>query len=415
MNHKIIFGMRLMLLGLLLGTLGCSSSANNITPRPDLSNTVVNLASGQIDKIQGTGVFEGIPWVDGGETYCDKFVSAVLSAANNKPLSKSYASGYSTAFQHYQAHQSLIKQGTPPTGAIVYYGQTTTNKNSGHVGIADGQGNLISVYTVSTGVKRINLNNMGAPILGWINPDEYFSQAVLGTSIQAPATSAKPTTATTPNGTSLDSTARSVATDAWAALLNARQGTPDVHLYTTVLGTAPNAVIQKLSGGNSISLTWEDWVNRKGTKGEAEIKNLITKVRASGLSPADRANGITWKGTVEFSFIIRYRAVASDKFLAYPSDIPLPSSNEPFSPWMGVGLQYDQSGNLVSTGELSGVSASVVQQNGTWTTNIYSGFFGFSSGTWHSFTNVDIRSPLPVLDLAWNFYDYNSKPWLIIE
>jgi hypothetical protein len=152
-----------------------TTSVQSTTPATDLSATVVNLALSQVGKTQGTGVFQGIPWVDSQYTYCDKFVSAVLSAAFNKPVYSNYASGYVTAYAHYLAQKSLIKQGTPPKGAIVYYGPTSTNENCGHVGIADGNGNLISVYTISTGVKKADLNSMGAPILGWLYPGEYFS------------------------------------------------------------------------------------------------------------------------------------------------------------------------------------------------------------------------------------------------
>jgi len=149
--------------------------ANTSSSVADLSSTVVNLALGQVGKTIGTGYFAGIPWVKNGDTYCDTFVSAILSAAWGKPISNPYYSGYATAYDHYLAQKALIQQGTPPQGAIVYYGETPTNYEDGHVGIADGKGNLISVYTVKDGVTRDSLNSMGAPILGWIYPSEYFS------------------------------------------------------------------------------------------------------------------------------------------------------------------------------------------------------------------------------------------------
>ena len=151
----------------------------NIAPQQppqstELGDKVVELASGQIGQTYGSGIFEGVPWVEGNYTYCDRFVSAVLTAASGKSLSIPYHSGYNTAFEHYLTHYSLVKQGSPPKGTIVYYGRSKVNNEAGHVGIADGSGNLISVLDKTRGVDKAGLNQMGAPLLGWIYPAEYY-------------------------------------------------------------------------------------------------------------------------------------------------------------------------------------------------------------------------------------------------
>ena len=142
------------------------SSVNNT----ELASLVVNLALGQVGNKQGTGEFAGIPWVDSKNTYCDKFVSAVLSVALGNTVSSLYYSGYADAYADYTAQQqlSVINQGTPPKGAIVFYEQdNNANEGDGHVGIADGDGKLISVTTINNGVTHDLIDSMGASMLGW--------------------------------------------------------------------------------------------------------------------------------------------------------------------------------------------------------------------------------------------------------
>jgi len=136
---------------------------------------IVELAKSQIDRKEGSGPFEGLVWADSEYTYCDRFVSAVMTVASGKPLYE--RKGYLTAFDDYSAHEGLIKSGEPPKGAVVYYGPTPYNSMGGHVGISDGEGNIISVVDITNGVKISSLTaDFKAPLLGWITYKEYESQ-----------------------------------------------------------------------------------------------------------------------------------------------------------------------------------------------------------------------------------------------
>ena len=139
----------------------------------DLATKVFNLASSQIGQIIGTGAFSGLVWADSKYTYCDRFVSAILTFALGKSLSE--RRGYETALQDYEAHKDSVNQGNPPKGTIVYYAGSQVNGGMGHVGIADGSKNLISVVNDTDGVKKAGLDQMSAPLLGWIYPSEYLA------------------------------------------------------------------------------------------------------------------------------------------------------------------------------------------------------------------------------------------------
>ena len=100
-------------------------------------------------------------------------------------VSPSYASGYADAYADYTAQQqlSVINQGTPPKGAIVFYQESSTTDEPGHIGIADGEGNLISVLTDTQGVTHSS-DNIGKPKLGWIFPNEYiFGNDIINTTM----------------------------------------------------------------------------------------------------------------------------------------------------------------------------------------------------------------------------------------
>lgn len=96
--------------------------------------------------------------------WCDRFVANAYGRSN---------SGYATAYAHYldMSRRGLIhKTGTPPAGALVFYGRAGVNGNAGHVQISEGNGSYIT--TAST-VRRVNLTWPGAPYLGWsyANPE----------------------------------------------------------------------------------------------------------------------------------------------------------------------------------------------------------------------------------------------------
>ncbi|MCG2718790.1 MAG: hypothetical protein L6408_08160 [Nanoarchaeota archaeon] len=135
---------------------------------------IVELAKSQIGKLTGDGPFASLIWADSEITYCDRFVSAVMTVASGKPLSE--RKSYDTAYDDYIAHKDLIKSGEPPEGAVVYYRKHKENWNCGHVGIFDGEGNIISVVNRTKGVDITPLNYFRAPLLGWVTFKEYKSQ-----------------------------------------------------------------------------------------------------------------------------------------------------------------------------------------------------------------------------------------------
>ena len=148
----------------------------------NIADKVIELATDQIGKTKGDGPFTGMIWADSNYTYCDRFVSAVAAIALSKNLSERKA--YPTAYDDYLA-QSNLKSGNPPKGAIVYFGKHEENayyekdnqgnivkKYGGHVGISDGNGNIISVVNKSSGVLSRPLKKFKAPLIGWVTPEE---------------------------------------------------------------------------------------------------------------------------------------------------------------------------------------------------------------------------------------------------
>lgn len=147
-------------------------------PEPNIALEIVELAKSQIGNLTGDGAFAGLVWADSNYTYCDRFVSAVMAVASVKPLSE--RKSYPTAYDDYIAHEDLIKSGEPPKGAVVYLDKHAENTYNGvaygHVGISDGEGNIISVVDKARGVLSVPLKNFKAPLLGWITFKEYKSQ-----------------------------------------------------------------------------------------------------------------------------------------------------------------------------------------------------------------------------------------------
>ena len=130
------------------------------------------MAESQINHIVGVEELSGIAWADKKYIYCDRFVGAVITMARSGE--KLSHSGYETADKDYQAHKDRIKSGNPPKGAVVYYGKHPENGDCGHVGIADGQGKVISVVSKTNGVLKKPLKGFfKAELLGWIYPEEW--------------------------------------------------------------------------------------------------------------------------------------------------------------------------------------------------------------------------------------------------
>jgi hypothetical protein len=83
------------------------------------------------------------------------------------------ASGYYTAIDHYNdlRNRGMIHtSGTPPSGALVFFGTAAINNYAGHVMLSEGNGYYI---TAAWPVQRVTLSWPGAPYLGWsyANPE----------------------------------------------------------------------------------------------------------------------------------------------------------------------------------------------------------------------------------------------------
>ena len=154
-------------------------------PEPNIALEIVGLAKSQIGNLTGDGTFADMspkePWADSNYTYCDRFVSAVMTVASGKPLSE--RKGYPTAYDDYIAHEGLIKSGEPSKGAVVYLDKHAENTFEGvaygRVGIYDGEGNIISVLDKTNGVSIVPLKNFRAPLLGWVTFKEYVEESAL--------------------------------------------------------------------------------------------------------------------------------------------------------------------------------------------------------------------------------------------
>jgi cell wall-associated NlpC family hydrolase len=154
----------------------CEESISEEGEKDTKASEIVELAESQEGNKTGNGPFEGIIWADSQYTYCDRFVSAVIEVAYGNNLSADYHSGYKTAYDDYIAHKSLIEFGEMPKGAIVFFDKDKENQGFGHVGIYEGNGNIISVVNKEQGVLVLPKEYFQAPILGWINFEDYKSQ-----------------------------------------------------------------------------------------------------------------------------------------------------------------------------------------------------------------------------------------------
>jgi hypothetical protein len=157
----------------------------------DMADLIVELAESQRDKLTGVDQFEGITWADSEYTYCDRFVSAVIKVAAGGTVSKGYKSGYDDAYEDYVKHKdiadkNLIEYGKPEKndkGAIVFFNKHEENGGFGHVGIYDGEGNIISVVDKEKGVDILRLDSFEAPLLGWISFEDYKGEILSATTL----------------------------------------------------------------------------------------------------------------------------------------------------------------------------------------------------------------------------------------
>ena len=183
-----------------------SLSAYAVSEVSNLAEEVVRLALSQINKTKGDGEFSGLIWADEDVTYCERFVSAVITVASGKNISEQKVR-YLTAdvdrktrfnFPFEGGYINLLKESRkPPKGAVCYlsvyylrnerkgFRDILTNCYGGFVGISDGEGNVIGALNASQGVgvlseaikKSCPSGECGFE--GWVFPDEWNTPTVL--------------------------------------------------------------------------------------------------------------------------------------------------------------------------------------------------------------------------------------------
>ena len=189
--HRI----RMLTMVSILLLLFISLSAYAVSDVSDLAEEVVRLASSQINKTKGDGEFVGLIWADADVTYCERFVSAVITVASGKKISEQKVK-YSTASTDCNTRHSLpradpcidlIKESEePPKGAVVYcvgairgsIRKDLENCYGGYVGISDGEGNVIGVINATQGVLSKPIKSFNATGYGWIFPEEWDTPVV---------------------------------------------------------------------------------------------------------------------------------------------------------------------------------------------------------------------------------------------
>jgi len=203
-----------------------------------------------------------------------------------------------------------------------------------------------------------------------------------------------------------DAEAKNTAINAWIAMLNAHQGNGNYYLNISVAQN-PSTIYQELNKGNAISLTWVERDLNGRTSGEMQIKSFKSIATSFPLSDADKENGITWQGTVNMAFLMRYHSVGSGL-----NDTPaLPPNNEPFSPWMDVGQEINAGIVKIISG--CPVYMGAIKQNGAWTINVLNEYNMFDSLDSSSLGSKGITNPLPILPV----YDqeYGTLPHKIVQ
>ena len=187
-----------------------------------------------------------------------------------------------------------------------------------------------------------------------------------------------------------DTEAKNTAINAWIAMLNAHQGNGNYYLNTSVEQN-PSNINQELNKGNTISVTWVERDLNGRTSGEMQIKSFKSIATSFPLSDADKENGITWQGTANMAFLMRYRSVGSGL-----NDTPaLPPNNEPFSPWMDIGQEINAGIVKIISG--CPVYMGAIKQNGNWTINIINVYNLADSLDSSSLGSNKITNPLPLL------------------
>jgi hypothetical protein len=225
-----------------------------------------------------------------------------------------------------------------------------------------------------------------------------FGVACSGTSANAYSSPTNQPKATTSSSSSLESEANAAATNYWVNLLNSNQGVGDNSLLVKLVNTNPNAVISQIaskSQDNEIDIIWQDnmhpeWGGPSVAKGESIIKSIQINLTnySSSLTTADKANGITWQGSANFNFIIKYRVAIQTQYSASTMDLDQNMlKNIPYSQW-----------------ENDSYTISLKKQNGSW-------LLQPDYLTWNGEGGPEVTPPFRVANAA--ELPVTEQPWLL--
>ena len=143
------------------------------TPTTPVANKAFHNAQTNLHKTWGTVTWDGVTqtgiWADYQYTYCARFVRMCF----NKP--RKHGDAYHM-YLHYKNLNLIHTSGTPPKGAVVFYGKHyRENRNHGHTGIADGNGYTYSVTSHWRGVTYKPIHGtFAASYLGYVTANQYF-------------------------------------------------------------------------------------------------------------------------------------------------------------------------------------------------------------------------------------------------
>jgi hypothetical protein len=138
--------------------------------RPWIDNVInqaVTNAQGNLNQTSGNVYWDGVRefgiWADASYTYCARFARMCFGE-----FVKRFAYAIDM-YDHFNKLGIINKGDDPPEGAVVFYDKHAENDQSGHAGIADGNGKCYSVVNKKDGVLLKNVVGFfNAQYLGYV-------------------------------------------------------------------------------------------------------------------------------------------------------------------------------------------------------------------------------------------------------
>jgi len=134
----------------------------------EVAKRAYTYAESQLYKKSGNIDGKHYVWADSDWTYCARFIRAVFGKDGK----------YSSAIDMYNHYNNLglVKKEYPINkGDVVFLGKHSENHNYGHVGIADGEGNIISVVNKTDGVLKRPISAFKAPFAGVVPATNFYN------------------------------------------------------------------------------------------------------------------------------------------------------------------------------------------------------------------------------------------------